>query len=52
MIAIHDPGVSMFVILATVALVVVFWRTVIKLVLIAVVVLVISGLLDALRVLH
>jgi hypothetical protein len=48
----QDPGSLMWIILIMGAVIVVFWRTVIKLVLIAVVALAVLGFADALRGLH
>jgi len=52
MLAAQEPGGLMWVILIIVAMVVVFWRTVIKLFVIAVVALVVLGFADALYGLH
>jgi hypothetical protein len=48
----QDPGSLVWIIFVIGAVVVVFWRTVIKLVLICVVALIVLGFADALRGLH
>jgi hypothetical protein len=48
----QDPGTLMLITLLVVGGVVVFWRTVIKLMAIALLVLVVSGVLELLRSLH
>jgi hypothetical protein len=52
MSSVQDPGSLMWIVFIIGAVVVVFWRAVIKLVLIAVVALAVLGFADALRGLH